>query len=178
MSKDIDLTKPLSEFDLRYLVDRMRWDDIRENARNLGLPEPTLPSARGLRAQVPRSQLHNTDDFNRIAEQLKVPVGEEDEPQSPRQDPVSERRAQVTAGDTRTPTGDDTDPAAGYKKMTVPQLQEELDRRREDYLAGDDPDEEAAQEVSYSSGDKKDDLIQKLLDDDRAVAEANQDDNQ
>lgn len=144
MSKKVDLTKPLSEDDLRYLVDRCRWDDLRENAANLGMDEPTLPSSRGLRAQVPRAELSNTDSFDDIAEQLGV-------------------RTTDAEGDV---AASEKTAADRYRSMTVPQLKEELDKRRADYEAGEDPDMEAAGEVSYTNEDRKDALVQKLVDDD------------
>lgn len=146
MSKEIDLTKQLSEFDLRYLVDRNRWDDIRTNADNLGLPVPNLPSARGLRAQVPRSQLRNTDAFDKIAKQLKVSIADTEEQEA------SEESKTVD-----------------YSKLTVPQLKEELEKRRADYEASGDSD--AVADVSYSNEDRKDDLVAKLQLDDEASSE-------
>lgn len=150
MSKEIDLTKPLSEDDLRYLVDRCRWEDIRQNAANLDLPEPVLPSARGIRAQVPRSQLKNTDSFDKIAEQLNVKLGG-DEVES------SEAAA---------------DGPVDYNKLTVPQLKEELDKRRTAYEAEGDSD--AVADVSYTSEDKKGELVAKLELDDEAQSEEGQ----
>lgn len=147
MSREIDLTKRLDEDELKYLVDRDRWDDLRTNAENLGLPEPNLPSARGIRAQVPRKQLRNTDAFDKIAEQMGVRVG-----------------------------GDEPTPVSGpqpvdYKKLTVPQLREELDKRRKDYEASGDSD--AVMDVSYATTDRKEDLVAKLELDDEASADDN-----
>lgn len=150
MSREIDLTKQLDEDELRYLVDRDMWDALRENADNLGLPEPNLPSARGIRAQVPRKQLRNTDAFEQIARAMGVSVSGEDEMLSPSPPP---------------------DPAASgpkkvnYSDLTVPQLKEELDKRRREYAEAEDT--EGVDLVSYSNSERKEDLITKLqLDDD------------
>lgn len=153
MSREIDLTKRLDEDELRYLVDRDRWDDIRTNAENLDRDVPNLPSARGIRAQAPRKQLRNSDAFDKIAKQLGVRVSKDDDDMD-----------EVVAPE---PT-----PAAGpqpvdYTKLTVPQLKEELDKRRKDYEAAGDS--EAVGDVSYTDGDKKGDLVAKLQLDDEAA---------
>jgi hypothetical protein len=149
MSKEIDLTKPLSEFDLKYLVDRQRWADIRQNAANLDLPEPNLPSARGLRAQVPRSQLRGTDDYNAIAAQLKVKLSDESEGADTA--PAQEQ-------------GAETGGAVDYTKLTVPQLREEMDKRRQQYES--DGDTEGVELMTYASDARKDDLVSALKLDD------------
>lgn len=141
MAREIDITKPLSADDLRYLVDRDRWEEIRENADNLGLDVPNLPSARGIRAQVPRKQLQNTDEFDRIAKMMHVQTGDEPAPEQP-------------------PTGMD------YTKLTVPQLKEEMDKRRQQYEAEDDSEGVAL--MSYPNDAKKVDLVQALQMDDGA----------
>jgi len=151
MSREIDLTKRLDEDELRYLVDRDMWDALRENARNLKLPEPNLPSARGIRAQVPRKQLRNSDAFDKIASQLGVGVTEETS--EPQQEAV-------------TP---DEPKAVDYTKLTVPQLKEELDKRRADYEAAGDS--VAVADVSYANDARKDDLVKMLQDDDEAADE-------
>ena len=163
MAREIDLTKKLSEDDLRYLVDRNRWDDIRTYADNQGIDEPRLPSARSLRAQTPRSRIV-TDGFERIAEQLGVSVessGEEDqgEPVSGGGQQAPQQPASQSSEEQR------------YNGMTVPQLKEELDKRRAEYMAGEDPDADAAAEVSYTNDDRKPDLVKKLVDDDAAQAD-------
>lgn len=164
MTKEIDLEKPLSEFDLRYLVDRCRWEDIRMNAEALGLPEPNLPSQRGLRAQVPRAQLRNTDSFKAIASQLEVKL-EDDEPEP-------EEESFPPDGD----DGDDGVIAVNYSKLTVPQLQEELSKRREEYVQlGDD---EGVTAVSFSKEDKKGDLVAKLEADDEAIQSEDDDEDE
>lgn len=147
MAREIDLTKKLSEDDLRYLVDRDRWGDIRTNADNLGVDAPNLPTARAIRAQVPRRQLKEADAFDKLAKTLGVSVSKED---------------------------DDTvvAPSAGsgkidYKQLTVPQLKEELDKRRQDYEASGD--NEAVADVSYTNTDRKEDLVAKLELDDEAA---------
>lgn len=150
MAKEIDLTKPLSEFDLRYLVDRNRWADIRQNADNLGIPAPNLPSARGIRAQTPRVALRKANDpFNKIAEMMGVTVVDEDT-----DEPTV---ASEQTNETR---------VVDYGKLTVLQLKEELDKRRADYEKAGDAD--AVAEVSYTNDDRKEALVQKLKDDDAA----------
>jgi hypothetical protein len=148
MSREIDLTKKLSEDDLRYLVDRDRWDDLRTNAENLGLPEPNLPSPRGIRMQVPAKQLKNTDAFDKIADQLGVKVSNEDE-------------------DSPAPSGPQP---TDYNKLTVPQLKEELDKRRREYEQAGDSD--AVKDVTYDAKATKPDLIAQLQLDDEATSEA------
>lgn len=156
MSREIDLTKRLSEDELRYLVDRDRWDDLRTNADNLGIDAPNLPSARGLRMQVPAKQLRNTDAFDRIAETMGVPVAKEDDT-SPAPDSAA------TAETTESEDGKPVD----YNKLTVMQLKEELDSRRKQYEeAGDD---EAVKDVTYEAKATKPDLIAQLQLDDEAA---------
>lgn len=152
MSRKIDLTKQLDEDELRYLVDRDMWDALRENADNLGIPAPNLPSARGIRAQVPRKQLRNTDAFDNIAKAMGVQVKKDDgEPTSPT--PPPDPAATGSGG------------PVDYNKLTVMQLKEELDKRRADYER--EGDNEGVDLVSYSNSDKKEDLVTKLqLDDD------------
>lgn len=148
MAKEIDLTKPLSAFDLQYLVDRGRWEDIRQNAANLDLPEPVLPSARGIRAQVPRSQLRNTDTFDRIADQLGVKLSDDE-------------------GDAPEAPGAPEEPqAVDYTKLTVPQLKEEMDSRRQRYEAEDDT--EGVELMTYAGDARKDDLVSALKLDDES----------
>lgn len=144
MSKEVDLTKPLSAFDLKYLVDRCRWDDIRQNAANLDLPEPVLPSARGIRAQVPRSQLRNTDTFDRIADQLGVKLSDDEDGAAP-----------------ETP---EEPQAVDYAKLTVPQLKEEMDKRRSQYEG--EGDTEGVELMTYAGDARKDDLVSALKLDD------------
>jgi hypothetical protein len=151
MAKEIDLTKPLSEFDLRYLVSRDRWNDIRTNARNLGIAEPAMPNKRDIRAQVPKTGVNarkRDDTFEAIKKALGI-KGADDAP-----------------GEEGTPEeGGKVD----YKKLTVPQLKEELDKRRADYEASGDT--EAVEEVSYTNEDRKDDLVAKLELDDEVSTE-------
>lgn len=155
MSKEVDLTKPLSENDLRYLVDRDRWDDIRTNAANLGLPEPVLPSARGLRAQVPRFKLPRPDAFDDIAKQLQVQRDEptEDAPEIPVPEETGGEQTEQTGGE-----------PVDYTKLTVPQLKEEMDNRRKQYEQEDDT--EGVELMTYSSDTRKDDLVSALQMDD------------
>jgi hypothetical protein len=156
MSREIDLTKKLDEDELRYLVDRDMWDALRENARNLDLPEPNLPSARGIRAQVPRKQLRNTDAFDQIAKQMGVKASQ------------GEDSGEGTTAPVLAPQqGDQGRKLVDYTKLTVPQLKEELDKRRKEYE--DAGDSEAVAEVSYTNDDRKDDLVAKLQLDDEAT---------
>lgn len=148
MAREVDLTKPLSEDDLRYLVDRDRWDDLRTNADNLGIEAPNLPSARGIRAQVPRRQLQNVEGeqaFGRIAKMMHVQRGDEPAPEQPET------------------TGTD------YTKLTVPQLKEEMDKRRQQYQS--DNDSEGVALMTYQGDAKKVDLVQALQMDDADEAE-------
>jgi hypothetical protein len=155
MSRDIDLTKRLDEDELRYLVDRDRWDDLRTNAENLGMPVPNLPSARGIRAQVPRRQMRNTDAFDKIAQQMGVQVNKDDA-ESPPSSPVA-------------PPPPSGPQPTDYSKLTVPQLKEELDKRRKEYE--DDGDAEGVELVSYAGDARKDDLVAKLQLDDDTIGE-------
>lgn len=154
MSREIDLTKPLSEDELRYLVDRDRWDDLRANAEHLGIDAPNLPSARGIRAQVPRKQMRNTDAFDMIAAQLGVSVAKDDGEGTPTPVPAA-ASAETGAGK-----------KVNYDKLTVPQLKEEMDKRRQDYEA--DEDGEGVQLMTYASDARKDDLVAALKLDDQA----------
>lgn len=158
MSREIDLTKRLTEDELKYLVDRDMWDALRENARNLDLPEPNLPSARGLRKQIPRRQLRHSGAFSEIAKDMGVELSESEDPTTPS---VPQPSAQGAEGSEEVPVD--------YTKLTVPQLKEELDKRRADYEA--DGDTEAVAEVSYTKEDLKDDLVAKLQLDDEAAAD-------
>jgi hypothetical protein len=153
MSKKIDLTKKLSEFDLKYLVDRNRWSDLREYAEIHDLPEPALPSVRDLRRQVPRSQLRNTDSFADIAKALKVSTSNE-----------------ADDGD-ETPPGSaqPEDRTVFYGKLTVPQLKEEMDSRKAKYEAEEDADGVAL--MTYAKDEIKADLIARLVADDEDEAD-------
>jgi hypothetical protein len=153
MSREIDLTKRLSEDELKYLVDRDRWDDLRENARNLDLPEPNLPSARGIRMQVPRKQLQHNEAFDDIAKQMGVQLSDDD----------GDGDAGPSQGTVR------SEGPVDYNELTVPQLKEELDKRRADYEKSGDSD--AVADVSYTKDEKKADLVAKLQLDDEASAE-------
>jgi hypothetical protein len=171
MAKEIDLTKPLSEFDLRYLVDRNRWDDIRKNAEHLDKDVPNLPSARGLRRQVPRKQLTDTDAFDKIAEQLGVKVtGEHDvRPQEVTAPPpvVPTQQAQAPAGPVDKSALPPPKEEVDYEKLTVPQLKEEMDGRRQKYQTEDD--EEGVQLMTYAGDARKSDLVAALkLDDEQS----------
>src|ERR1044072_3063730 len=161
MAYEVDLTKKLSEDDLRFLVDRNRWDDIRKNAENLGLDVPNLPSARGIRAQTPRVELRRAQaPFDKSAKMLGVKTdGDPDE--------TEEQRS--VAPNTVSTEQSDEPKTVDYNKLTVPQLQEELDKRRQDYEAAGDND--AVADVSYTSDDRKSDLVRKLQDDDAAQAD-------
>lgn len=152
MSKEIDLTKPLTHGELQYLVDRDRWDDLRENARNLGLPEPVLPSARGIRAQVPRKQLRNTDALDRIADQLGVSV------------PNDEETEQPPARQAENPPPPFGPQPTDWNKLTVVQLKEEMDKRRGQYERDDD--QEGVKLMTYAGDARKDDLVSALQLDD------------
>lgn len=160
MAIEIDLTQQLTEFELKYLVQRCRWDDIRQNAENLGIAEPNLPSVRDLRRQVPRKQLKNTDNFDKIAKQLGVKREKGDDEEDGGEEPVALQESPEAV----------VPVAVDYNKLTVPQLKEELDKRREQYQAQDD--QEAAADVAYTTDDKKPDLISKLEYDDEAQVEA------
>lgn len=160
MSREIDLTKKLSEDDLRYLVDRDMWDALRENAANLGLPEPNVPSARGIRAQVPRKQIQYDDALAKIAKQMKVSVS---------------RASDDEDGDGSAQGGGESDARVNYEKMTVPQLKEEMDKRRAEYQAGDDA--EGVELMTYHSDAKKGDLVAALALDDQAEPDENPDGN-
>lgn len=149
MAREIDLTKTLSEDDLRYLTDRNRWADIRRNAENLGLDVPNLPTSRDLRAQVPRNRLRDKDAFEDIAQKLGVTTE------------AASEDADEAASDEQKPVD--------YSKLTVPQLKEALDKRRADYEAVGDS--EAVADVSYTAEDKKGDLVAKLQLDDEASSE-------
>jgi len=160
MARKIDLTKPLDEFELKYLVSRDRWNDIRTNARNLGIAPPAMPNKRDIRAQVPKTGVNarkRDDTFQAIKKALGI-KGADDVPE-----PESE-----------TPTA--SDGKVDYKKLTVPQLKEELDKRRSDYEASGD--NEAVEEVSYTNEDRKDDLVAKLELDDEASAPVSEDDGE
>lgn len=60
-------------------------------------------------------------------------------------------------------------PVADYKSMTVQDLKAELDKRKAAYEAAEDVD--GAADVSYTSTDKKDDLVTLLEEDDAATAD-------
>jgi len=105
MSRNIDLTKPLSKADRAYLEARSRFIDIAMADRN------------------------------------NPPSGSEASPDT----------AELT-------------PEERYRAMKVPQLQALLTKRKEQYEA--DEDDEGVEIVSFTTADKKDDLVQKLLDDD------------
>lgn len=156
MAKKIDLTKPLSEDDLRYLVDRDRWDDIRTNADNLGIEAPNLPSPRGIRMQVPRQQLRNTDGFDRIAKMMHV-----------------QREPEPDEEDAGTPPVDAQSKAVDYNQLTVPQLKEELDTRKAKYESEQDADGVAL--VSYAADARKGDLVALLQLDDEETSEEDED---
>jgi len=147
MAREIDLTKKLTQDDLQYLVDRGRWDALRQNAENLGMPEPNLPSARGIRMAVPRSQMRDTSMFDDIAEQMGVSVEKDDE-------------ATTAAPE------DSSSSAVDYTKLTVPQLKEEMDKRRGQYEA--DGDQEGVELMTYASDARKDDLVTALQVDDES----------
>lgn len=156
MSRKIDLTKQLDEDELRYLVDRDMWDALRENAENLGLDAPNLPSARGIRAQVPRKQLRNTDAFYNIAKAMGVKVAKPD-------DALDSGAPSNSAA----AEGGDEQKAVNYDKLTVPQLKEEMDKRRADYER--DEDNEGVTLMTYSEGVLKRDLVAALtLDDEQS----------
>lgn len=141
MAKEIDLTKQLSSFDLQYLVDRGRWDDLRENANNLGIAAPNLPSARGIRAQTPRQTLAKRNDaFDRIADTLGVAIERDEEGDWPTPDPD------------RSPVD--------FNKLTVPQLKEEMDKRRQQYEL--EQDSEGVELMTYAADAKKADLVAAL----------------
>jgi hypothetical protein len=148
MSRNIDLTKRLDEDELRYLVDRDRWDDLRTNADNLGIEAPNLPSARGIRAQVPRRQLQHNEEFNRIADMMGVPVADEDG---------------------FVPSANKGPEPVDYNKLTLPQLKEALDARRKQYEATGDT--EGVADVSYEAKATKAELVLKLQADDEAVSD-------
>lgn len=158
MAMQIDLTKQLNEGELRYLIERDRWDDIRENARNLGKPEPALPSARGIRMQTPRRQLRNVaaeTAFKGIADQLGVSVATEDETEQP----------PANAAENPPPPSDPQ--PVDYSRLTVPQLKEEMDKRRTKYER--DGDKEGVDLMTYASDARKDDLVSALkLDDEQS----------
>lgn len=157
MAREIDLSKQLSEDDIRYLVDRGRWNDLRTNARNLGLPEPNLPNQRDLRAQKPRVGVRarkGEDAYAAIARALQS-------------EPAETLSAEVHEDAPRLPQPEKTDTATDYTKLTVPQLKEELDKRRTEYET--DGDTEGVELVSYASDAKKDELVRKLQDDDASV---------
>lgn len=157
MSREIDLTKRLNEDELRYLVDRDMWEALRENARNLGMDEPNLPSPRGIRQQVPRTQLRYTDEFAVIAKSMGVPLSDDEG-----SDAATPASAPGAEGSPSPPTGPQP---MDYTKLTVPQLKEEMDKRRTQYEK--DGDAEGVQLMTYGSDARKDDLISALqLDDD------------
>lgn len=152
MARKIDLTKPLNEAELKYLVQRDRWKDIRTNAANLGIEPPAMPNKRDIRAQRPRTGVNarkREDSFAAIAKAMgiKLDSEESEDPSTPESNADSVR-------------------AVDYGKLTVPQLKEELDKRRADYEAAGDTD--AVEDVSYTKDDLKDDLVAKLQLDDEA----------
>lgn len=152
MARIIDLTKPMSEAELKYLVQRDRWKEIRTNAENLGIEPPAMPSKRDIRAQRPRTGVNarkREDSFEAIAKAMGIKTGSTaEEPMAPEQSTSGEQRK------------------VDYSKLTVPQLKEELDKRRADYEAAGDTD--AVEDVSYIKDDLKDDLVAKLQLDDEA----------
>lgn len=163
MALKIDLTKQLTEGELQYLVDRDRWDDIRDNARNLGRDIPNLPSARGIRMQVPRKQLRNTDAFDNIAKQLGVKVTKDEDDLDADGNPITPTPPQQDGGgEQRT---------VNYSKMTVPQLKEEMDSRRKRYET--EEDSEGVELMTYTEDALKKDLVTALEMDDADEGDGN-----
>lgn len=70
-------------------------------------------------------------------------------------------------------SGSEQTPEERYRAMTVPELQAELDKRASEYMESDD--DEGLNAVAYKSGDRKDDLVQKLLDDDASLLPEDED---
>lgn len=148
MARRIDLTKKLTDEELVYLVDRSRWKDLREYARIHELPPPRLPNAANVRAQEPRVGVKARKLPDVVAE-LSVAFGRS------QQEPGEEQSGESSARD--------------WSMLTVPQLKEELDKRRAQYEKSEDS--EGVEVVSYTNEDRKDDLVKKLYDDDAEMAE-------
>lgn len=176
MAMEIDLTKPLNEDEIKYLVERCRWRDLRMYAANMGLDEPMLPDAAGIRRADPLVGV-NASELPGAYKAL-VMAGEGQAANVP---PPSEQPAGAPTGDVRQfPSQPQAIAGQGgpvvktdWTQLTVPQLKQELDSRREEAQKEDPPDPEVVDLLSYTNDDRKDDLVAKLNLDDEAIARAN-----
>lgn len=179
----VDLTKPLNEDEIKYLVERCRWRDLRTYAANMGLDEPMLPDARGIRQADPtigvnKAELPGAYRALALVGEKQAEKAAPDPDAQPPSAPSGEMHgpqsmADVGTGQSEQTTAEKTD----WSKLTVPQLKQELDRRREEEESSEEPDSDVIENLSYSDTDRKDDLVTKLNLDDEAIARAEADGN-
>lgn len=188
MAKEIDLTKPLNEDEIKYLVDRCRWRDLRLYCANMGLEEPNLPDAAGIRRADPTigvnaNELPGAYKALALAGEPQASKAFEQAPEQPEGAETGEPRrfgAQPPPAPQEPDQGAEgegsTPPAPDYKAMTVAQLQAKLDERREDAVK-EEADQEIIENLSYTRDDRKDDLVAKLELDDATLEDDENDDN-
>jgi hypothetical protein len=172
MTMNVDLTKPLNEHEIKYLVDRCRWADLRTYCVNMGLDEPALPDAKSIRAQDVRMGVNATQLPGAYAALAIAGEGKAEQAAELGGDPTTPVRQPTQFPDNSSTQGANQIPKTDWSKLTVPQLQQELDKRREEAEREDDPDQEVIDNLSYAKDARKDELVAKLDLDDEAIAQA------
>jgi hypothetical protein len=130
MSRQVDLSKKLSQKDREYLIAWGRYVDVQRNDAQF--------AAEGSKAT------------EGVSEPEKAPEGGSDAGSTPDAPPLP-------------------DSPPDYDSMKVEELKAELDKRKVAYEKA--MDEDGVADVSYSSTDKKADLVFMLTEDDAATAD-------
>lgn len=142
MAREIDITKPLSDADRQYLIDRCAWHKLDQNAQYVQDGELTPPGEVGEAkdftppAQVPAPQP------TVVGEQLLVKQANEQAGQST-PDPLADKP---------------------YEEWPFDELKKELDARKADAVAAGMDEAEATKRYGKGGGQK--DLIARLNADD------------
>ena len=141
MSREIDLSQPLSDEDRQYLIDRDRW-------RDLALADGHEDIARAQREAT---------EANDITQGRRPPT-------------VFGEQARVQAANAdAAPTSDEGEEDLPYEEWTFDELKNELDVRKADAVEAGMSEEEA--KTLYSKGGGQKDLVARLYADDERVAQ-------
>lgn len=184
MSRKLDITKPLSADEIKYMLDRDMWRELRQYCANMGLEMPVLPDKARIRGAEPLVGVGATvlpDPYKALAlvGEKQAEKAAPDPDAQPPSAPSGVMHGPEGQFPPQTPQPSATVPSerTDWSKLTVDQLKEELDSRREEAQKEDPPDTDALENLSYTKDDRKDDLVTKLNLDDEAIARAAEEDN-
>jgi hypothetical protein len=146
MAREIDFDSKLSEEDREYLYQRNKWREVLDNYERFGGPTPIVPKDTPV-----------TGPGSNVAALGPTAITAEQQAEYDRQ------AASGGGGD-----ASDEDEEVDYESLTVPELRAELDKRKSE--GGAELSDEEKSNLTYTTSDKKADLVKRLDRDDELVA--------